>query len=127
MRKIEPAERVRGAGWPNPVRSYRDRHGRRARALAALLDGDDDEVVVRPWDLRLPRTVILAAARNRGLEPVSGTEALAQRGPWLEPMHFTRVRDAGIHPTGIHPTGSRSTGVRSTGDYSTRTVGPGAR
>ena len=75
----------------DPVRSYRDRHGRRARALAVRLDGDDDEVVIRPWELRLPRSVVYAAARSRGLEPVGGTRALVQRGPWLEPMRFARV------------------------------------
>ena len=79
MRKIDPAR------W------YRGRHGRRARALAVRLDGDDDEVVLRPWELRLPRSVIYAAARSRGLEPVGGTRALVQRGPWLDPMRFTRV------------------------------------
>ncbi|MFN3339380.1 MAG: hypothetical protein ACK40Z_06755 [Dietzia sp.] len=83
MGRFDPVELVRGV-------VKRDRYGRRARALAALLDGDDDEVVVRPWELRLPRTVILAAARNRGLEPVRGTGALAQSGPWLDPMRFTR-------------------------------------
>jgi len=85
MGKIDPRMRFRDL-----VRSYRDRHGRRARALAALLEGDDDEVVVRPWELRLPRTVVYAAARSRGLEPVGGTQALVPRGPWPEPMRFTR-------------------------------------
>ncbi|MBB0995578.1 hypothetical protein ACIQCV_06910 [Dietzia maris] len=79
MRKIDPAR------W------YRGRHGRRARALAVRLDGDDDEVVIRPWELRLPRSVVYAAARSRGLEPVGGTQALVQRGLWLDPMRFTRV------------------------------------
>ena len=79
MRKIDPAR------W------YRDRYGRRARALAVRLDGDDDEVVIRPWELRLPRSVVYAAARSRGLEPVGGTQALVQRGLWLDPMRFTRV------------------------------------
>lgn len=90
MRKNDLGKRIRGAVWSGPVRSYRDRHGRRARALALMLDGDDDEVVLRPWELRLPRTVVYAAARARGLEPVGGTQALVQRGPWLEPMRFTR-------------------------------------
>lgn len=90
MGKIDPRMRFRDL-----TRSYRDRHGRRARALAALLEGDDDEVVVRPWELRLPRTVVYAAARSRGLEPVGGTEALVSRGPWLEPMRFTRPAAAG--------------------------------
>ena len=86
MRKIDPTTRIRDL-----QRSHRDRHGRRARALAVRLDGDDDEVVLRPWELRLPRSVIYAAARSRGLEPVGGTRALVQRGPWLDPMRFTRV------------------------------------
>lgn len=90
LRRADPTPRLRGL-----TRSYRDRHGRRARALASVLDGDDDEVVVNPWQFRLPRTVVLAAARSRGLEPVGGTSALAQRGPWLEPMRFTRA--AGQH------------------------------
>ena len=87
MRRFDPTARLRGLS-----RSYRDRYGRRARALAAVLEDDDDDVVVvNPWQLRLPRTVVLAAARNRGLEPVGGTRALVQRGPWLEPMRFARV------------------------------------
>ena len=86
MRKFESAERVRGLS-----RSYRDRHGRRARALAERLEGDDDEVVIRPWELRLPRVVVLAAALARGFEPVGGVDALVPRGPWLEPMRFTRA------------------------------------
>ena len=85
MRKIDPTERVRGV-----VRAFRGRHGRRARALAVRLEGDDDEVVIRPWELRLPRSVVYAAARSRGWGPVGGTRALVQRGPWLEPMRFTR-------------------------------------
>lgn len=89
MRKIDPTEWVRGV-----VRVFRDRHGRRARALAVRLEGDDDEVVIRPWELRLPRSVVYAAARSRGWEPVGGTRALVQRGPWLEPMHFVRGGDA---------------------------------
>ncbi|EFV92706.1 hypothetical protein ES5_04583 [Dietzia cinnamea P4] len=89
MRKIDPTERVRGV-----VRAFRDRHGRRARALASRLEGDDDEVVLRPWELRLPRSVVYAAARSRGWEPVGGTRALVQRGPWLEPVHFIRGGDA---------------------------------
>lgn len=88
--------RLRDLGRLNPARSYRDRHGRRALALAALLDGDDDEVVVRPWDLRLPRTVILAAARSRGLEPVGGTRSLVPRGPWTDPVRFTRSSGEGV-------------------------------
>lgn len=76
------------------MRSYRGRHGRRARVLAVLLEGDDDnaaaEVTVHPSQVRLPRTVIYAAARSRGLEPVGGVAALAQRGPWIEPMRFAR-------------------------------------
>ena len=90
MGKIDPRMRFRDL-----VGSYRDRHGRRARALAALLEGDDDEVVVRPWELRLPRTVVYAAARSRGLEPVGGTQALVPRGPWLEPMRFSRPAGSG--------------------------------
>ncbi|MCT1513688.1 hypothetical protein [Dietzia cercidiphylli] len=90
MRKIGPAERIRGLRGVDPARSYRQRHGRRARALAALLDVDDDEVVVRPWAQRLPRTVILAAARTRGLEPTGGPGELTRGGPWLDPMRFTR-------------------------------------
>lgn len=85
LRRFDPTPRLRGLAG-----SYRDRHGRRARALASVLDGDDDEVVVNPWQFRLPRTVVVAAARSRGLEPVGGTSALVQRGPWLEPMRFTR-------------------------------------
>lgn len=96
MRKIDPTERVRGV-----VRSYRGRHGRRARALAVRLDGDDDEVVLRPWELRLPRSVVYAAARSRGWEPVGGTRALVQRGPWLGPMTFVRGGDA--RPAGDTP------------------------
>lgn len=95
MWKIGPAERIRGLRSVDPVRSYRGRHGRRARALAALLEGDDDEVVVRPWEVRLPRTVILAAARSRGLEPVGVPGELARRGPWLDPMRFVRSDGAG--------------------------------
>ncbi|MBB1031542.1 hypothetical protein G6027_11715, partial [Dietzia sp. SLG310A2-38A2] len=78
MRKIGPVERIRRVRGVDPARSFRERHGRRARALAALLDGDDDEVIVRPWELRLPRSVILAAARTRGLEPVGGPGELTQ-------------------------------------------------
>lgn len=77
------------------ARSYRDRHGRRARVLAARLEVHDDdnaEVVIRPWEIRLPRLVILAAARSRGLEPVGGVRSLARRGPWVEPMRFRRQR-----------------------------------
>ena len=74
----------------DPARAYRERHARRARALAARLEVDNDEVVIRPWELRLPRTVILAAARSRGLEPVGGERALTDRGLWSEPMRFTR-------------------------------------
>ena len=85
LRRADPAPRLRRL-----ARSYRNRHGRRARALALVLDGDDDEVVVNPWQFRLPRTVVMAAARSRGLEPVGGTSALVQRGPWLEPMRFAR-------------------------------------
>ncbi|GAA4260575.1 hypothetical protein GCM10022294_05620 [Dietzia aurantiaca] len=89
MRRFDPTPRIRGL-----VRSYRGRHGRRARVLAALLEGDDDnaaaEVTVHPSQVRLPRTVIYAAARSRGLEPVGGAAALAQRGPWIDPMRFVR-------------------------------------
>ncbi|GLB63661.1 hypothetical protein NCCP2495_15400 [Dietzia sp. NCCP-2495] len=88
------AERVRGVS-----QAYRDRYGRRARELALVLDGDnsgdDGEVTVSPWRLRLPRTVVVAAARSRGLEPVGGVPALVQRGPWLEPMRFAPDRNAG--------------------------------
>ena len=77
----------------DPMRAYRDRHGRRARALASRFEGhDDDEVVLRPWELRLPRSVILAAARARGFEPVGGVDALVERGPWVDPMYFVRNR-----------------------------------
>ena len=85
MRRFDPVGAVRGL-----ERSYRGRHGRRAAALAALLDGADDEVVIRPWEVRLPRLVILAAARSRGLEAVGGLQSLALQGPWVEPMHFRR-------------------------------------
>lgn len=85
MRKFDPVGRARDL-----KRSYRGRYGRRAEALAARLDRDDDEVVIRPWEVRLPRLVILAAARSRGLEPVGGQQSLARRGPWVEPMHFRR-------------------------------------
>lgn len=87
MRKFEPAGWLRDrSGW------YRDRHGRRARALAVRFEEyDDDEVVIRPWELRLPRLVILAAARARGYEPVGGVDALVERGPWTRPMRFTRA------------------------------------
>lgn len=94
------------------VDAHRGRDARRARALAERLDawlagagvgagggagpgaGDDDEagaeIVLRPWELRLPRLVVLAAAESRGLVPVGGRSALVERGPWLEPMRFTR-------------------------------------
>ena len=85
MRRFDPVGAVRGL-----ERSYRGRHGRRAAALAALLDGADDEVVIRPWEVRLPRLVILAAARSRGLEAIEGLQSLAPRGPWVQPMHFKR-------------------------------------
>lgn len=81
--------------------AFRDRYGRRARELASVLDGDDDEVTVSPWRLRLPRTVVVAAARSRGLEPVGGVPALAQRGPWLEPMRFARVQSHVSRPDGV--------------------------
>lgn len=79
---FDPVERARAA--------YRGRHGRRARALAARLESSDDEVVLRPWELRLPRVVILAAARARGFDPVGGADALVGRGPWADPVHFVR-------------------------------------
>ncbi|HMT49305.1 hypothetical protein [Dietzia sp. UBA5065] len=89
MGKFDPAARVRGLAL-----AFQDRHGRRARALAARLEEyDDDELVIRPWEFRLPRVVILAAARARGLEPVGGVEALVGVGPWTEPMRFTRAAD----------------------------------
>lgn len=87
MRRFDPVGRARDL-----ERSYRGRYGRRAEALAARLDGDDDEVIIRPWEVRLPRLVILAAARSRGLEPVGGRQSLARRGPWVEDMHFRRRR-----------------------------------
>lgn len=89
-RRFESSRRSVAARFRGLARSYRDRYGRRARVLAVVLDGDDDEVTIHPWQLRLPRTVVAAAARNRGWEPVGGTSALVQRGPWLEPMRFTR-------------------------------------
>lgn len=82
---FDPALRARAA--------YRGRHGRRARALAARLETSDDEVVLRPWELGLPRVVLLAAARARGFEPVGGVDALVGRGPWVDPVHC--VRDPG--------------------------------
>lgn len=67
--------------------------------MASLLDGyDDDEIVLRPWELRLPRVAVLAAARARGFEPVeggpggaAGRSAVVERGVWLEPMRLTRT------------------------------------
>ncbi|MDV8002381.1 hypothetical protein [Rhodococcus sp. IEGM 1408] len=111
MGTFDPVGRIRGvvgsdAARPNPMQAYRDRHGRRARALASRFEGhgfeghsegnnnDDDEVVLRPWELRLPRLVILAAARARGFEPVGGVDALVERGPWAEPMRFARNHGA---------------------------------
>lgn len=101
MGTFDPVGRIRGvvgsnAARPNPMQAYRDRHGRRARALASRFvgHGDDDEVVLRPWELRLPRLVILAAARARGFEPVGGVDALVGRGPWTEPMRFARGQGA---------------------------------
>lgn len=90
----------RASKWArNLARAFRDRHGRRARALASVLDGfndnhknnNGDEFVVRPWEFRLPRVAVLAAARARGFEPVGGLDALVERGAWLEPMRFTRM------------------------------------
>lgn len=100
------AARVRGLSL-----AYGDRYGRRARELASVLDGDDDEVTISPWRHRLPRTVVVAAARSRGLEPVGGVPALAHRGPWLEPMRFARERsgDASGQPGG---TKAQSGGAR---------------
>lgn len=85
MPRFDPAGRVRDL-----VSRYQDRHGRRARALASALEVDDDEVVLHPWQFRLPRTVVVAAARSRGLVPAGGEAALAGRGPWLRPLHLTR-------------------------------------
>lgn len=84
--------------------AFRDRHGRRARVLAGRLDAwlDDDEaagaeITLRPWELRLPRLVVLAVAESRGFEPVGGWQALVERGPWLEPMRFRRPDVDGRH------------------------------
>lgn len=96
--RLESSRRELSAWFRGLATSYRDRHGRRARALAVVLEDDDDVVVVNPWQVRLPRTVILAAARNRGWEPVGGTSALVQRGPWLEPMRFARAATAAESP-----------------------------
>ena len=90
MRRFDPRARLRGLAG-----SFRDRHGRRARALASVLDGDDDEVTVNTWQCRRPLPVVVAAALSRGLEPVGGVTALVQRGPWLEPMRFTRAESSG--------------------------------
>lgn len=99
MSRSDRAARLRGLLRINPARAYRERHARRARDLAARLEADDDEVVLRPWDLHLPRTVILAAARARGLEPVGGDRALANPGPWTEPMRFARPPGPRRHGT----------------------------
>lgn len=59
--------------------------------MASLLDGyDDDELVLRPWEIGLPRVAVLAAARARGFEPAGDHDGLVERGMWLEPMRFTR-------------------------------------
>ena len=93
MGKFDPGARVRAL-----ADAHRDRHGRRARALAGRFEGDDDEVVVRPWEVRLPRLVILAVARSRGFEPVGGVDALVPRGPWTDPVRFARAAGAGPDP-----------------------------
>lgn len=51
---------------------------------------DDDEVVLRPWELRLPRVVIHAVARSHGFSPVGGGQGASDRSAWLEPMRFAR-------------------------------------
>lgn len=92
---------IRTVGWARGLADgVRDRHARRARGLAARLDAyvDDEaggpEIELRPWELGLPRLVVLHAAEARGLTPVGGREALVERGPWLEPMRFARGGDA---------------------------------
>lgn len=92
MVQIRVGERVRGV-----ARSYRGRYSRRARELATYLDAHAgaQEVEVRPWEFRLPRLVIMAAARSRGLSPVGGVEAQRERGPWLVPMRFARAGAVG--------------------------------
>lgn len=96
LARLDPSPRIRDL-----AASYRDRHGLRARALAALLGDDDNtassDVTIHPSQVRLPRTVITAAAQARGLEPVGGMSALVQRGPFVEPMRFTRAAPA-AHP-----------------------------
>lgn len=60
--------------------------------MASVLDGyDDDEITVRPWEVRLPGTVILAIARGYGFEPAHGHRGTAGRGVWREPMRLTRT------------------------------------
>lgn len=102
LARLDPSPRIRDL-----AASYRDRHGRRARALAALLGDDDNtassDVTIHPSQVRLPRTVITAAAQARGLEPVGGMSALVQRGPFVEPMRFTRAAPAARSQADAHP------------------------
>lgn len=61
--------------------------------MASVLAGyDDDEITVRPWEVRLPGTVILAIARVHGFEPAPGHRAVARSGVWRQPMPLTRTR-----------------------------------
>lgn len=86
MADLRPDRRARDL-----ARAHHDRHGRRARALASVLDGYDDEITVRPWEVRLPGTVILAIARVHGFEPAGGHRAPAGWGVWRQPMRLTRT------------------------------------
>ena len=74
----------------DPVRTWRGRHARRVAALARVLDtAPQGELVIRPWQYRLPRLVVLAAAQARGYRPVGGLPALRERVSWTEPMRLT--------------------------------------
>lgn len=87
MPDLRPDRRARDL-----ARAHHDRHGRRARALASLLGGyDDDEITLRPWEIRLPGTVILAIARAHGFEPSEGPGAGAGSGVWRRPLHLERT------------------------------------
>lgn len=75
----------------DPVRGRRNRHASRVTELARVLDGaPDGELLIRPWQYRLPRLVVLAAARARGYRPVGGEAALRDRRTWTEPILLTR-------------------------------------